>query len=79
MSHYQGDDGEYVADDYEAEDVDVDEEFHGRELADPESDVDELDMSVSNPFCYHYNCIQGSFYYNMCFKHFDLFFSSALT
>ncbi|KAI6679107.1 hypothetical protein NL676_039903 [Syzygium grande] len=44
MSHYQGDDGEYVADDYEAEDVDVDEEFHNRELADPKSDVDELDI-----------------------------------
>lgn len=47
MSNFHGEDGEYVADDFEAEDGD--EELHGRESADPESDVDEID-TPSNRF-----------------------------
>ncbi|KAF9667210.1 hypothetical protein SADUNF_Sadunf16G0309300 [Salix dunnii] len=44
MSHYQGDDAEYMADEYEMEDVDddMDEEFRAREMG-SDSDVDEYD------------------------------------
>ncbi|KAB1214993.1 putative WD repeat-containing protein C2A9.03 [Morella rubra] len=49
MSEYQGDDAEYMADEYEMEDVDeeMDDEFRGREMAGSESDVDEYDNSNS--------------------------------
>ncbi|GFS36129.1 transducin/WD40 repeat-like superfamily protein [Actinidia rufa] len=45
MSNQQGDDAEYVADEYEMEDVDddMDEEFVGREMGGSDSDVDEYD------------------------------------
>lgn len=48
MSEYQGDDAEYMADEYEMEDVDeeMDDEFRGREMGGSESDVDEYDNSV---------------------------------
>jgi hypothetical protein len=47
MSHYQGDDAEYMADEYEMEDVDddMDEEFRAREMG-SDSDVDEYDYPV---------------------------------
>ncbi|XP_010252904.1 PREDICTED: uncharacterized WD repeat-containing protein C2A9.03-like [Nelumbo nucifera] len=45
MSQYQGDDMEYMGDDYEMADVDddMDQEFHGRGMGDSESDDDEYD------------------------------------
>ncbi|CAL5335459.1 unnamed protein product [Camellia sinensis] len=45
MSHHQVDDAEYMADEYEMEDVDddMDEEFRGREMGGSDSDVDEYD------------------------------------
>ena len=47
MSHYQGDDAEYMADEYEMEDADddMDEEFRAREMG-SDSDVDEYDYPV---------------------------------
>lgn len=47
MSHYHGDDAEYMADEYEMEDVDddMDEEFLSRDMAASDSDVDEYDYS----------------------------------
>ncbi|OVA01385.1 WD40 repeat [Macleaya cordata] len=46
MSQYQGDDMDYMADDYEMADVDddMDEEFRGRGLGDSESEDDEDDQ-----------------------------------
>lgn len=44
MSQNKGDDAEYMADEYEREDVD--NEFHGRERGGSESDVDEYDHMV---------------------------------
>ena len=48
MSNQQGDDAEYMADDYEMEDVDddMDEEFVGREMGGSDSDLDEYDHMV---------------------------------
>jgi hypothetical protein len=48
MSQYQADDAEYMADEYEMEDVDdeMDDEFRGREMGGSESDGDENDHSV---------------------------------
>lgn len=48
MSENQGDDAEYMAEEYEMEDVDdeMDDEFRGREMGGSESDVDEYDLSV---------------------------------
>jgi len=50
MSHRQGGDAEYFADEYEMEDVedeiDIDGESINREGGDAESDVDEYDYSV---------------------------------
>lgn len=45
MSYEQADDAEYMADEYEMEDVedDMDEEFRGREMAGSDSEVDEHD------------------------------------
>ncbi|KAM3355659.1 putative WD repeat-containing protein C2A9.03 [Capsicum galapagoense] len=45
MSHQPGDDAEYMADEYEMEDVDddMDDEFHGRDMGGSDSDVDEYD------------------------------------
>ncbi|GMY30731.1 uncharacterized WD repeat-containing protein C2A9.03-like [Fagus crenata] len=47
MSQYQGDDAEYMADEYEMEDVDddMDDEFRGREMGGSESDVEEYEHS----------------------------------
>uniref|UniRef100_A0A2N9J8X7 Uncharacterized protein n=1 Tax=Fagus sylvatica TaxID=28930 RepID=A0A2N9J8X7_FAGSY len=47
MSQYQGDDAEYMADEYEMEDVDddMDDEFRGREMGGSESDVEEYEPS----------------------------------
>ena len=47
MSQNKGDDAEYMADEYEREDVD--NEFHGRERGGSESDVDEYDHLVCIP------------------------------
>ncbi|KAK7829297.1 putative wd repeat-containing protein c2a9.03 [Quercus suber] len=49
MSQYQGDDAEYMADEYEMEDVDdeMDDEFRGRDMAGSESDGDEYDHANS--------------------------------
>ncbi|XP_043702461.1 uncharacterized WD repeat-containing protein C2A9.03-like [Telopea speciosissima] len=46
MSQYQGDDIDYMADDYEMADVDddMDQEFRGRGMGDSESDDDEYDQ-----------------------------------
>ena len=48
MSHYQEDDAEYMADEYDMEDIDddMDEEFRGRDMSGSDSDVDEDDYSV---------------------------------
>jgi hypothetical protein len=48
MSQYQADDAEYMADEYEMEDVDddMDDEFRGREMGGSESDADEYDHLV---------------------------------
>ena len=48
MSHYQEDDAEYMADEYDMEDIDDDmvEEFLGRDMSGSDSDVDEYDDSV---------------------------------
>ncbi|KAL3508305.1 hypothetical protein ACH5RR_027706 [Cinchona calisaya] len=45
MSHHQGDDADYMADEYEMEDVDddMDDEFRGRDIGGSDSDVDEYD------------------------------------
>lgn len=50
MSHHQGGDAEYLADEYEMEDIedDMDGESIDRERGDVESDVDEFDYSVSS-------------------------------
>ncbi|XWS09566.1 hypothetical protein CRYUN_Cryun39dG0001200 [Craigia yunnanensis] len=47
MSHYQEDDAEYMADEYDMEDIDddMDEEFRGRDMSGSDSDVDEYDYS----------------------------------
>ncbi|KAL5737223.1 hypothetical protein ACOSP7_029984 [Xanthoceras sorbifolium] len=47
MSNYQADDAEYMADEYDMEDIDddVDEEFRSRDMAASDSDVDEYDYS----------------------------------
>ncbi|KAL7195005.1 hypothetical protein ACSBR1_035260 [Camellia fascicularis] len=52
MSHHQVDDAEYMADEYEMEDVDddMDEEFRGREMGGSDSDVDEYDYLVSDDY-----------------------------
>jgi hypothetical protein len=44
MSQYQADDAEYMADEYEMENVD--DEFRGREMGGSESDADEYDHLV---------------------------------
>ncbi|KAK4343947.1 hypothetical protein RND71_037041 [Anisodus tanguticus] len=45
MSHQPGDDAEYMADEYEMEDIDddMDDEFHSRDMGGSDSDVDEYD------------------------------------
>ncbi|XP_035550179.1 uncharacterized WD repeat-containing protein C2A9.03-like isoform X1 [Juglans regia] len=49
MSENQGDDAEYMAEEYEMEDVgdEMDDEFRCREMGGSESDVDEYDLSNS--------------------------------
>lgn len=55
MSYDQVEDAEYMADEYEMEDVDdMDEEFHGREMGGSDSEVDEHDYLVCD-FTW-YNC-----------------------
>jgi hypothetical protein len=53
MSQHQGDDAEYMADEYEMEDVDddMDDEFRGREMGGSESDVEEYEHSVCVYIC----------------------------
>ena len=48
MSRYQEDDAEYMADEYDMEEIDddMDEEFRGRDMFGSDSDVDEYDYSV---------------------------------
>lgn len=48
MSHYHGDDAEYDMED--VDDDDMDEEFHGREMAGSESDVEGHDHAVCDNF-----------------------------
>jgi hypothetical protein len=54
MSHRQGSDAEYFADEYEMDDVEDDIEIDGesinREAVDVDSDVDEYDYSVRKIF-----------------------------
>ncbi|KAH9804551.1 WD REPEATS REGION domain-containing protein [Citrus sinensis] len=47
MSHHHADDAEYMADEYDMEDIDddMDEEFRGRDMGGSDSDVDEYDYS----------------------------------
>ncbi|XP_022945249.1 uncharacterized WD repeat-containing protein C2A9.03-like [Cucurbita moschata] len=47
MSHYHGDDTDYMADEYEMEDIDddMDDEYHGREMEGSDSDADEFNSS----------------------------------
>lgn len=49
MSNYQANDVEYMADEYDMEDIEdeMDNEFQGRDMAGSDSDVDEYD----NPVC----------------------------
>ncbi|XP_038685019.1 uncharacterized WD repeat-containing protein C2A9.03-like [Tripterygium wilfordii] len=49
MSHYQAEDAEYMAEEYDMEDVedDMDEEFRGRDMSASDSDVDEFEYSNS--------------------------------
>lgn len=56
MSHYQGDDAEYMADEYDMEEIDddMDEEFQCRYMAGSDSDVDEYDHSVCDLFSHSY-------------------------
>lgn len=44
MSHYHGDDTDYMADEYEMEDIDddMDDEYHDREVEGSDSDADEF-------------------------------------
>lgn len=51
MSHQPGDEAEYMADEYEMEDIDddMDDEFHGRDMGGSDSDVDEFDYMVCAP------------------------------
>ena len=48
MSHQQAEDAEYVADEYEMEEVDddMDEEFCGGDMGGSDSEVDEHDLMV---------------------------------
>lgn len=48
MSHYQEDYAEYMADEYDMEDIDddMDEEFRGRYMSGSDSDLDEYDYMV---------------------------------
>lgn len=52
MSHYHADNAEYMADEYDMEDIDddMDEEFRGRDMGGSDSDVDEYDYSVCDIF-----------------------------
>lgn len=52
MSQYQGDDGEYMDDEYEMEDVDddMDDEFQARDNRGSDSDVDEYDAMVCETY-----------------------------
>lgn len=52
MSQYQGDDGEYMDDEYEMEDVDddMDDEFQARDNRGSDSDVDEYDAMVCGTY-----------------------------
>lgn len=74
MSHYQGDDAEYMADEYEMDDVDddIDEEFRAREMG-SDSDIDEYEYGVCHMFN-PYFCTIGSVAYRMEFIHFFLLF-----
>lgn len=48
MSHYQRDDADYMANEYDMEDAeyDMDYGFRGRETGGFESDIDEYELSV---------------------------------
>lgn len=50
MAHQQGEDADYMADEYDMEEGDDDmvEEFHIRDLDDSESDVEDYDYLVSH-------------------------------
>lgn len=61
MSHQPGDDAEYMADEYEMEDIDddMDDEFHGRDMGGSDSDVDEYDYMVCEFLPENHLFIQG--------------------
>lgn len=70
MSHHHGDDAEYMADEYEMEDVDddMDDEFRGRDTGASDSDLDEYDYMVGN-MCLEVDntnsiCFQLMFHFN---------------
>lgn len=48
MSNYQGDDAEYMADEYDIEDIDddVDEQFRGRYIGGSDSEFEEFEYSA---------------------------------
>lgn len=48
MSHNHGEAGDYMADEYEIDDVDddIDDEFRGRDMDGSGSDTDDYDYSV---------------------------------
>lgn len=70
MSHHHGDDAEYMADEYEMEDVDddMDDEFRGQDTGASDSDLDEYDYMVGN-MCLELDntnsiCFQLMFHFN---------------
>lgn len=64
MSHYHGDDTDYMADEYEMEDIDddMDDEYHGREMEGSDSDADEFNSVWSL-----YNLEIFAFIYNFLY------------
>lgn len=68
MSNYQADDADYMADEYEMEDVDddMDDEFRGgRDIGGSDSDVDEYDYMVCEIFKFQ-NFTNEQPYFSLC-------------
>lgn len=59
MSRYQAEGAEYMADEYEMEDVDddMDDELRGRDNGGSDSDVDEYDAMVLKTYIFSFVCI----------------------
>lgn len=72
MSHHQGDDADYMADEYEMEDGDddMDEEFRGRDTGGSDSDVDEYDHLVCDITSKLINTLSWVLY-TLCLYHFQ--------